>query len=112
MAAGISSLSSLRYIAGKVVKSHVARKIRGIKDKSEQRILYEYSIKASLEMKYAELKDRIQELEKKKKDVFIPLTKVYLLGSKIHLLNTTFHKRDFKIVMNLFNDIEKEMKHV
>lgn len=108
----VSSLANLKYIARKVVKRQVFNKILKLKDKKEQKLLFEYSIKSALEMKYAELKERVEKLDKKKGDVFIPLTKVYLLGSKIHYLNVTFHKKDFKRVMNLFKDIERGLKHV
>ena len=94
------------------MKKDLFRKILDIKDKNEQRLLFEYSIKSAVEMKYAELKERVEKFDKKKGDPFIPLTKVYLLGSKIHYMNTTFHKKDFKVVMNLFNEVQKELKRM
>jgi len=106
------SLATLRYIGGKVIRKPIFKKIRLIESKEEQKILLEYSIKSSLEIKYNELKDAIMKKEKQKRDVFIPMAKLSLLNSKIHLLNTTYHLSDFKSVMKLFTEIEKELKHV
>jgi DNA-binding LytR/AlgR family response regulator len=107
-----SSLLSLKYIARKTLKKDLLQKILDLKDKDEQRLLFEYSIKSAIELKYAELKESVEKFDRKKGDPFIPLTKVYLLGSKIHYMNTTFHKKDFKVVMNLFNEVEKELKRM
>jgi len=106
------SLSALRYIGRKVIRKPVLKKIQAIKPKEEQRILLEYSIKSALEMKYSELKDKVLKKEKQKRDIFIPLAKLSLLNSKIHLLNTTYHLGDFRSVMKLFEETERELKNV
>jgi hypothetical protein len=106
------SLATLRYIGVRVMRRPVLKKIRSLESREEQKILLEYSIKSAFEIKYNELKDRIMKKEKQKRDVFIPVAKLSLLNSKIHLLNTTYHMSDFKSVMKLFAEIEKELKHV
>jgi hypothetical protein len=108
----IPTLGTLKYIGRKVIRRPILKKIEAIKEDDEQRILFEYSIKSAVQVKYVELKEKVMKKERLKKDVFIPLAKLSLLGSKIHLLNTTYHKKDFKAVMNLFKEIEKEMKNV
>jgi len=103
-------LKDLRYIAKKTISKSTLKKIKKIKDKSEQVRLYQYSIKSALEIKYAELKDKIEKKDKEKGGQFIPKTKVLLLGYKIHYLVVTFNRKDFKVVNSMFKKIEKEIK--
>jgi len=103
-------LASLKSIAGKIVKKQVVKKIKSVKDKSEQKILYEYSIKIALELMYADLKDRVDEMYENGKDVFVLVTKVQLLGNKVRFFNATFYKKDFLKIIRMFKNIEKELK--
>lgn len=105
-----SELKDLRYIAKKTVGKGILNKIKKIKDKNEQIRLYEYSIKSALEIKYAELKEKVEKEDKGKGEKFIPLTRISLLKSKIHYLTVTFKKEDFTVVEKMFKKIEKEMK--
>ena len=109
---GSPSLKDLRFIAKKALKRNIFRKIQEIKERDEQRILFEYSIKSALELKYAELRDLVEKKEKQKKDVFIPRTRMSLLHSKIHLLNATHSKSDFKIIEKMFKEIGRDIKNV
>lgn len=104
------SLKDLSYVARKIVDQNTIKKIKTVTDKRERIILYEYTIKAALEFKYAKLKDEIKRIEKRGKDIFIVKTKLHLLGSKVHFFNATMYKKDFKIVEKMFKEIEKELK--
>ncbi len=105
-----ASLKDLGAIAKKIVKKGTIKKIKSVKDKKEQEILYEYTIKAALEFKFAELKKKIEELEKTRRDLFVARTKMHLLGTKVHFFNATLYKKDFIKIMSLFKEIEKEIK--
>lgn len=105
-----SELKDLKYIAKRTIGKGTFKKIKKIKDKDEQVRLYQYSIKSALEIKYAELKDRIEKKDKEVGGQFIAKTKVLLLGSKIHYLTVTFNRKDFNVVNKMFKKIEKEMK--
>lgn len=104
------SLKDLLFIAKKIVKKSTIKKINSVEDKKEKIILYDYVIKSTLEFKYVELKEKIDQMEKTGKDVFILKTKLHLLGSKIHFFNATMYKEDFKKIMKSYKEIEKEMK--
>ena len=103
--------SNLKSFAKKLVKKDIFKKIVSLEDKGEQVILFEYSIKSTLELKYAELRQKISDIEKKM-NVFILITKSSLLKAKIDFFCATFYKEDFKKIVSLFKDIEKEMKNV
>jgi len=101
----------LRSIAKKIVKKGTLKRIGTVSDKREREILYEYTIKSALELRYAEIKEKIGMLEKRGKDVFIMKTKMHLLGSRIHFFNASFQKDDFKKIRAMFKELEKEIKH-
>ena len=102
----------LRKFVKKVVSKKIYKKIKSIKNQDEKLEVIKYSLKTGLEIKLHQLKQKIKEREKKKKDVFYASTNIGLLESKIKLFNTTFHKKDFEKVLDLFKKIEKELKNV
>lgn len=105
-------LKDLRFVAKRVVSKQTYKTIQAIKDPYEQQLLYEYAIKSSLELTYAQLKEKVAALEHHKKDTFILRTKLHLLGSKVHFFHATYQKEDFKTLMKLLTEIEKEMKKI
>jgi len=107
----MSNYSNLRYVAKKIVDKNTLKKIETVSDIYEKELLYEYTVKSAFELKYAQLKEKIEMDEKRGKDVFIIKTKMYLLGSRVHFFNASFQKEDFKKIMIMFKEIEKEMKH-
>ncbi len=107
---GIPELKTLKYVAKRVLKKELIKKIKSIKDKEEQVRLFEYSIKSALELKYAELKEKIQDESLEKDNKFTLITEVALLGSRIKYFTASFHKEDFIKVKDLFEKIEWEIK--
>jgi len=104
------SYKDLYFMAREIVKKKSMNKVMSISDKEERSLLFEYLIRSSLEMKYAEIKEKIKNLEEQKKDMFIILTKLHLLGSSMHFFYATLYKKDFHKIMGLFKEIEKEIK--
>ncbi|HLC78303.1 MAG TPA: hypothetical protein VJH92_04205 [Candidatus Nanoarchaeia archaeon] len=107
-----TELKKLKHFAEILIEKDLLKKINKIEDLEERKLLYQYSIKAKLEMRYAELKDTLHRLDSKNKDVFVAMTKLYLLGSKIRLFNATCEGDDFKNIESLFKEIKKEIKNV
>lgn len=105
-------IKDLEYVSKRIVKKDVNKKIKSVNDKKERTLLYEYSIKTAMEFKYAMLKERIEEKERARKDVFFVKTKAHLLGSKIHFFNATLHKKDFLVIEKLFDEINKELRKI
>jgi len=105
----VLGLRGLFSIGKRILKKSTLKRILSLGDPREQKILYEYSIKAALEFKYAELIKKIS-LREKEEHHFILFAKGKLLGSKIHFFNATFQRKDFKKIEQLFREIEKEMK--
>jgi len=101
----------LMNFARKLLHKGTLKKLRTVKDRREKIEVIKYSIKSDLEIKYYDLKKRIKKMTEQKKDVFFATTKANTLNSKIKFFNATFHKRDFKVILNLFKEIEKELKN-
>jgi hypothetical protein len=87
-------------------------KIKTIKDKKEQEEALKYSIISYLERVYNHLEKKEKEMEQKKQDVFFVKNKLLLLPSKIKFVKASYHKEEIDKVINLINDIKKEMKNV
>lgn len=104
-------LKSLRKFAKEIISKKTFKKLRKIKEEKEKIDVLKHSIKSNLELKYHDLKEKIKKIKKQKKDSFFAEVKANLLSSKIKLFNATFHKKDFKNVLNLFKEAEKELKN-
>ena len=102
----------LLSFAKKLLSKKILKKINSIKDLEEKIHLLKYSLKAALDKKILGIRKKIKLLKKEKKDVFFISIKVNLLNLKIKYFDITFHKRDFKMIMKLFKEIEKEVKNV
>jgi len=106
---GEVNLKDLKYIAKKIVKKPIIKKIESVKDKREQMILYEYVIRPAIEFKIVSLREKVKEMEKSGRDMFFISSKLQLLSSKIHFFNATLYKKDFQNIMKGFKEIEKEI---
>lgn len=104
------TLRDLEYISRKIVDKKIIKKINSVDDSNEKIILHEYSIKVAMELLYAQLKQRLEEIERRGNDSFIQRTKVHLLGSRIHFFYVSMNKKDFKEIMKTFKQINKELK--
>jgi len=65
-----------------------------------------------LEKKIYLFRQKIKLFKSKGIDVFFISIKVNLLNLKIKYFNVTHNKRDFKIVIKLIEEVEKEIKNV
>jgi hypothetical protein len=100
----------LMEIAKHVLDKKDYDKVNSIKDKNEKTEALKYSIILSLENKYHDLHQKIQEHRKKGKNVFFPETKSQLIPLKIKMLGATFNKQDLIRVMKLFDSVEAEIR--
>ena len=102
-------LKTLNYVGKKVIPKNVLKKVRKIKDKYEKIDVLKNAISSHLDLKLHGVEMNLKDLHKKEVDVFVIFAKANLLKMKIKYFNTTFHKKDFEIIWNLFKKIEKEM---
>jgi len=105
-------LKSLLFMGKKVVPKDVLKKIKKIKDKHEKIDVLKHAITSNLDLKLHRLEMNLKDLEKKEVDVFVIFAKTNLLKSKIKYFNTTFHKKDFGKIMDLFKEIQKEIDNI
>ncbi|HLD55641.1 MAG TPA: hypothetical protein VJB35_05260 [Candidatus Nanoarchaeia archaeon] len=102
----------LIFYAKKLIDKAIFVKIKKTKDLDEQIHLLEYSLKVALEKKIYLFRQKIKLFKSKGIDVFFISIKVNLLNLKIKYFNVTHNKRDFKIVIKLIEEVEKEIKNV
>jgi len=105
-------LKNLKRFAKKIFDSKTLRKFKKIEENKEKLEVIKYLIKSHLDLRCHKLKEKIKKMKKRKKDVFFAEVRTNLLGSKIKLFNATFHKKDFKNVLNLFKGAERELENV
>jgi hypothetical protein len=105
-------IKKLMYIAKKIVPKSVYKKIKLIKNLSEKREVLTYSIKVNLELKFEDLKNKIKKLEEHGKETFFIGLKMSVFKSKIKLFSATLNDNDFIKAIEIFNEVEKEIKHV
>lgn len=105
-------LKSLLFMGKKVVPKETLKKVKKIKDEHERKDVLRHAISSNIDLKLHRIEMDLKDLEKKEVDVFVIFAKTNLLKSKIKYFNTTFHKKDFKVIMNLFEDIQKEIDNI
>jgi hypothetical protein len=105
-------LKSLLFMGKKVVPKKTLKKVKKIKDKHEKKDVLKHAISSNLDLKLHRIEMDLKDLEKKEIDVFVIFAKTNLLKSKIKYFNTTFYKKDFKIIMDLFKNIQKEIDNI
>jgi len=105
-------IKELMLIAKKIVPKSVYKKIKLIKNLDEKREVLKYSIKVNLELKFEELKNKIKKLEENGKETFSISLKMSVFKSKIKLFSATLNERDFIKAVEVFSEVEKEIKHV
>lgn len=105
-------IKKLMLIAKKIVPKSIYKKIKLIENLKEKREVLRYSIKVNLELKFEELKNKIKKLEEHGKDIFFISLKMSVFKSKIKLFSATLNDNDFIKAIDLFNEVEKEIKHV
>jgi len=105
-------LKTLLFVGKKVVPKEILRKIKKIKDKHEKADVLKHAISSNLDLKLHRLEMDLKDLEKKEVDVFVIFAKANLLKLKIKYFNTTFHKKDFQVIMKLFKEIQKEIDNI
>jgi hypothetical protein len=105
-------INKLMSIAKKIVPKSVYKKIKLIEDLKEKKEVLRYSIKVNLELKYEEIKNKIKKLEDRGKETFSISLKMSVFRSKINLFSATLNDSDFIKAIDVFNEVEKEVKNV
>ncbi len=106
------NLKTLNFIGKKVVLKSVLKKIKKIEDKHERIDVLKHAISSNLDLKLHRIEMELKDLNKKEVDVFVIFAKANLLKMKIRYFNTTFHKKDFGMILKLFKEIEKELNKI
>lgn len=96
-------------IAKKFLDKGHKKKLRKIKDKEEKLDLTNYLIASKLKLKYHDLEIKLQK--NKKNNMYID-SRMIALPSKINFFSQKPNEKDFKKILSLFDEIEKEMKNV
>lgn len=109
---GESETSRLTGFAKKLIDNKRLKKIKKINDKKEKIETLKYIIKSELDMMHYGLLRKLRKKENDKKDVFSAEVKMGLLNSRIKYFIITYNKKDFKNVINLYNEIKKELNNV
>jgi hypothetical protein len=105
-------IKKLMLIAKKVIPKNVYKKIKLVDDLHEKKELLKYSIRVNLELKFEDIKNKINKLEENGKNTFFVNLKMNVFKSKIKLFSATLNDDDYIKAIDIFNDVEKEMKHV
>lgn len=102
---------NIKSVAKKIIPEESFVKIGKIKSREERDFLYKYLIRSNLELKMHSLEKEIKFLGKEE-DVFNLEIKTKLLNSKIRYFIITYDKRDLRVVLKLFKEIEKEISEL
>jgi septation ring formation regulator EzrA len=105
-------IKKLMSIGKKVIPKKVYKKIKLIKDLSEKRELLKYSIRVNLELKFEDIKNKIEKMEQNGKNTFFINLKMNVFKSKIKLFSATLNDSDYIKAIEIFKEVEREMKHV
>lgn len=105
-------LRKLRKFAKKIIPKRTYKKIKKLKNKDEKKEIFEHLIRVNLDHKYKEIKEKIKKLKEGRREIFFVEIKAHLLHSKIQFFKSTLYKEDFKKMIKLFKEVEKELKNV
>jgi predicted site-specific integrase-resolvase len=103
---------TFKFFAKKIIPKEILKKIKKIEDKHEKIDTLKHAISSNLDLKLHRIEMDLKDLNKKEVDVFVIFAKANLLKMKIKYFNTTFHKKDFEIIVKLFKEIEQELDEI
>lgn len=98
----------IRKLSKKIISKDQYKKIKKISCYTERTEGLKYLVVSKLKLKLLELELESREIDKK--EALLIDSKLILLHSKIKIFESTHHKRDYKILQKIIQEIECEIK--
>jgi hypothetical protein len=105
-------IHELMLMAKAVVSKNIYKKLKSLEDPDEKKEALKYIIKNKLHLKSETIKSAVDKLKSEKKDIFFISLKANTFFAKLKLFNATYHPRDFEKLMEIYNEVKKELKNV
>jgi len=98
----------IRKISKKIIPKHQYKKIKKLKCYVERTEGLKYLVASKLKLKLLELELKSREITEK--EALLVKSKLILLPSKIKIFESTYNKRDYKVLQKLFQETEHYIK--
>lgn len=98
----------IKKLSKKIISKDQYKKIKKIGCYIERTEGLKYLVASKLKLKLLELELKLREITKK--EVMLVESKLILLPSKIKIFESTYNKRDYKVLQKLIQEIEHNIK--
>lgn len=107
-----NQIKTLHKIAKSLLSKNTLKKISSLENEHDQTETLKFSIVSELKIRHHNLEMQIKELEKQNAHVFPAKIKSALVPSKIKHFRVEYSNEEFYKLVNLLNDIKKEIENV
>lgn len=99
-----SEHKKIKKLSKKIIPKHQYKKTKKISSRDERTEGLKYLMASKLKLKLLELESKTREIAKK--EMLLVESKLTLLKSKIKIFESTYSKRDYKVIQKLIQELE------